>query len=95
MLHSPALKAVGVCHVVSLFTTTPAKRNAGAADTRKVAKRLAAWPCGLASADGVTVFIAHAAWSYMAGSVNVGTKKSPPGGGLGEGSQALFDAREF
>lgn len=24
-----------------------------------------------------------------------GRKKSPPGGGLGEGSQALFDAREF
>ena len=43
----PGLKSVGVCHGVSLFTTTPAKREAGAADTRKVAKRLAAWPCSL------------------------------------------------
>ena len=73
MLRSPALEAVGVCHVVSLFTATPAKREAGAADTRMVAKRLAAWPCGLASAGGVTVFIAHAAWSYI--SKSPGEKK--------------------
>lgn len=68
----PGLKSVGVCHGVSLFTTTPAKREAGAADTRTVGKGSLHGPAACA-----------------------GAKKSPPGGGLGEGSQALFDAREF